>query len=334
MSQDLSTPITVHAADGYVLHGRVWRDAAQTAALRPVVIINPATSVRSSYYARFAQFLHHHGCDVVTYDYRGIGDSRPRSLRGFSASWLDWGRLDFEAVLGWASQNFPGQPLQVVAHSVGGVVLGLAPSNHLVSRAFSMGAQFAHWPDYAPEKRITMLLKWHVVMPVLTALLGYFPGRTLGWMEDTPRGVVRDWLATAPRFEDAYRSGPHAMTQAERAKLADGFAAMQGPLLALGVVDDEFGTVPAIQRLLAYFKHSHTVHLQLPPAAIGVPAIGHFAFFHSRFEASLWPLALDWLASQSLRADLQQFVVQPAAACQRAQRCQIQENSHARRDQT
>ena len=44
-----------------------------------------------------------------------------------------------------------------------------------------------------------MLAKWHLAMPVLTACLGYFPGRRLGWR--TPRGVVRDWSFMGPRFE-------------------------------------------------------------------------------------------------------------------------------------
>ena len=30
---------------------------------------------------------------------------------------------------------------------------------------------------------------------------------------------------------------------------------------------------------------------------VGVDRIGHFAFFHSRFETSLWPIALSWLTA-------------------------------------
>ena len=122
-------PLSVRAEDGYVLKGFVWRHDGTEQGLRPVVIINPATSVRCLYYAQFAAFLYRHGFDVVTYDYRGIGESRPASLKGFHAGWLDWGRLDFEAVLRHVAADFPGQPVQVVAHSVGGVLIGLAASN-------------------------------------------------------------------------------------------------------------------------------------------------------------------------------------------------------------
>ena len=89
-------------------------------------------------YSRFAEYLHGHGFDVLTYDYRGIGESRPASMRGFQASWMDWGQKDFEAVLTYARREFPGQPVDVAAR-IGGFVTGLAPSSHRLRRIFTMG---------------------------------------------------------------------------------------------------------------------------------------------------------------------------------------------------
>lgn len=298
----ITEPISFAAPDGYRLRGTVWRHP-DPAPSRPVILINPATSVRARYYARFATFLHGHGFDVISYDYRGIGDSRPASLRGFEAGWIDWGRLDVEAALRYATEHFPGQPIQVVAHSVGGFLIGLAESCHRVSRVFSVGAQFAHWRDYAPRRRLGMLLKWHVFMPALTRVCGYFPGSRLGWLEDTPRGVVRDWTAPWPRFEDAWRRGPLRLPEAELRELVERFARLPGPTLAVSLSDDEFGTVPAIQRLLRYYRNSETTHLHLTPAQVAESAVGHFAFFHNRFETSLWRIPLAWLRDGVLPVD-------------------------------
>jgi predicted alpha/beta hydrolase len=245
-----------------------------------------------------------------------IEASAGRARHHFAACALDgwnWGRLDFEAVLQRAFSTFPHQPVQVVAHSIGGVLVGLAPSNHRIDRVFTMGAQFAHWRDYASHKRFGMLIKWHAIMPALTAALGYFPGGRLGWMEDTPSGVVRDWIAPQPRFEDAFQRDPHALTEAQRATLVKGFAALHAPTLALSVTDDEFGTVSAIERLLAYFSNSPRIHLRIPPDAMGLREIGHFAFFHSRFETSLWQIPLEWLKFRSVRDDVQRYVVKTDA---------------------
>ena len=286
--------IGIAAADGYLLQGHCWRHE-RADAQRAVVVINPATSVRCAYYARFAAYLHQHGFDVLTYDYRGIGQSRPERLRGFDAGWIDWGRLDFEAVLQHVERAFPGQPVQVVGHSVGGFLVGLAPSCHRIARVFTMGAQYAYWKDYARQQRWRLLLKWHLVMPALTAVLGYFPGKRLGWLEDTPKGVVRDWTARAPRFEDIWRTGPAALDAPARQTLVAQFAAVRADILAVGLSDDEFGTEVAIRRLLAYFSHCRRVHLHLRPGALGHARIGHFAFFHQRHQHDLWPLALEWL---------------------------------------
>lgn len=306
-------PLTIPAADGYLLHGRLWRHEGPVPASRPVVVINPATAVHSRYYARFAAYLHGHGFDVVTYDYRGIGESRPATLKGFEASWIDWGSQDFEGVLRFVAQTFPGQPVQVVAHSVGGFLIGLAESNHLIERVVTMGAQFAYWRDYAPQRRWSLLWRWHVVMPVLAAIFGYFPGRRLGWLEDTPRGVVDDWTARHPRFEDAYRRGRRRKTADERRQLVERFTRMRGATLALSMTDDEYGTVPAIHRLLGYFANSPATHLRVAPAMIGLAEIGHFAFFHQRFENSLWPIALTWLRHGRLPDNAPGKVLRPEA---------------------
>ncbi len=226
-----ATPFRHPAADGYSLGGFCWRHA-QPDPQRPLVIINAATSVRCRYYARFADYLFAHGCDVLTYDYRGIGESRPASLRGFQASWSDWGRLDFEAMLAHAAAHFPDQPVDVVGHSFGGCAVGLAPSAGQIRRVVMVGAQFAYWRDYAANQRWQLFGKWHVVMPLLTRVFGYFPGKRLGWLEDTPSGVVHDWTTRTPRYEHR-PSG--------RALAALPFAQVRAKTLAISLTDDPSG---------------------------------------------------------------------------------------------
>lgn len=305
----------VSAADGYPLDVSACINDSETFfSNRPVVIINPATSVHSRYYSHFANFLYANGFDVVTYDYRGIGNSRPKTLRGFDASWIDWGTQDFEGILRFVTTRFRGQPIHVVAHSVGGFLVGLAESNHLVSRVFSMGAQFAYWKDYARPRRWAMYWRWHVVMPTLAAIFGYFPGNRLGWLEDTPQGVVHDWTARHPRFEDAYRTGRRAMTEERRQQLVERFSQMKGETLALSVTDDDFGTIPAIHRLLDYFTSSPVTHLRVAPSMLGVKQIGHFAFFNNRFKDSLWHIPLSWLREGRIPEDAPGKLIRKEAA--------------------
>ena len=283
-------PFKEPAADGFILGGFIWRHASHDSA-RPVVIINAATSVRCRHYARFADYLHANGFDVITYDYRGIGESRPASMKGLRASWSDWGTLDFEAMLKRAQREFPGQPIDVVAHSFGGCAAGLGASGPVIRRLVTVGAQFAYWRDYAPAQRWRMLGKWHLVMPLLTMLYGYFPGKRLGWLEDTPAGVVLDWSTPTARYEKRPSGrGLHVKT----------FAAVKAQVLAISISDDPYGTIPAIERLLGYFTHCRKTHLRISPEDIDQTDVGHFAFFRSAYQATLWPIALSWLQSGEL----------------------------------
>lgn len=289
--------IQLSADDGHALGGYAWRHTQVTVMPRPVVIINAATSVRCHYYTRFAEHLFNAGADVLTYDYRGIGLSRNGSIERLEAGWIEWGQRDFEAMLQYAVAAFPTQPIHVVGHSVGGVLIGLAPSNHRISRVFTMGAQHAYWPDYLAGKRLGMWLKWHCFMPTVTRALGYFPGKWLGWLEDTPAGVVRDWVVMRAHFLDTYRypGGSCRLTSAECEALEARFASLTAPTLALSVTDDPYGTTKGIERLLKLYTGAPRWHQRVTPKALNVAEIGHFAFFHSRFESQLWPIARHWL---------------------------------------
>ena len=290
-------PFKEAAADGFALGGFTWRQFLPDSQ-RPVVIISAATSVRCRHYSRFAAYLFANGFDVMTYDYRGIGESRSASIKGLNASWTDWGALDFEAMLKRAQREFPGQPIDVVGHSFGGCAAGLGESGRVIRRLVTVGAQFAYWRDYAPEHRWRMFGKWHVVMPLLTLFCGFFPGKRLGWLEDTPTGVVRDWSTPAARYEQ--RPSGRALMKKTGALP---FANVRAQTLAISISDDPYGTIPAIERLLGYFSNATKTHLRIEPQDIGEQQVGHFAFFRSAYQATLWPIALTWLQTGALAPD-------------------------------
>ncbi|MGV0818495.1 alpha/beta hydrolase family protein [Martelella sp. AMO21009] len=295
-------PLRLETDDGRLLGGFLWRHSGVSAAW-PIVIISAATSVKCRYYSRFADYLFLNGFDVLTFDYRGIGESRPKSLRGFRADWVDWGAHDLEAALAYAERTFPGREIHVVGHSIGGFAIGLAPSNRRIGRILTVGSQFAYWRDYSEAERRRMYIKWHIVMPFLTRIFGFFPAKRLGWMEDTPAGVVRDWSRMKARFEYTVRQDLFIGGERESVILQRRFARVTAPILAIGLEDDPHGTPAALDRLLAYFTSSHRHHWRIAPADIDVSSIGHFAFFHDRFRDSLWPLALDWLRAGEIPAD-------------------------------
>lgn len=144
---DISFP----AADGYLLGATLFLPRG---AKRHAVLINSATAVPRKVYRGFAGYLARRGCAVLTYDYRGTGDSRqkslvgynqPKSLVGFKASMSDWAALDVTAAVAWMRERYKNLPLGYVGHSFGGQALGLLANNSEVSRALLIAAQAGYW---------------------------------------------------------------------------------------------------------------------------------------------------------------------------------------------
>jgi len=123
----IAEPVSISCRDEYRLAGHLWCTADRP---KGVVIVNPATGVLARYYHRYARFLASEGFAVLTYDYRGIGGSRPARLGGCGIAWRDWGALDFDAAVTWVGGRFAHAPA-VVGHSIGGFLPGFAVRSQL-----------------------------------------------------------------------------------------------------------------------------------------------------------------------------------------------------------
>jgi predicted alpha/beta hydrolase len=190
--------ITFPAADGYALGATLFlpRGAKQHA-----VLINSATAVPRKIYRKFAGYLARRGFAVLTYDYRGIGDSRqrallgyfkPKSLVGFKATMADWAALDMTAAVAWMRERYHTLPLTYVGHSFGGQALGLLANNTEVKRALLIAAQAGYWKLVASPERYRVFVLLNFAGMPLTRLLGYMPGWA-GVGEDLPKGVFEQW---------------------------------------------------------------------------------------------------------------------------------------------
>src|SRR6195952_2267276 len=131
--------ITLAATDRYPLGATLFLPRGVK---RHAVLINSATAVPRKVYNGFARYLAGRGCAVLTYDYRGTGDSRqksltgynqPRSLTGFKTSMADWALLDTTAAVAWMRGRYKDVPLSYVGHSFGGQALGLLSNNTEIS---------------------------------------------------------------------------------------------------------------------------------------------------------------------------------------------------------
>jgi len=283
-----ATDLSIPAADGYALAATLHEPAPDAATLPgPVTVVGSAAAVRRRFYDLFARSLAESGRTVVTFDYRGIGGSRPDRLRGFAAGMRDWGTKDIAGVLAWTAERYESRAIHFVGHSFGGFGIGLAHNNHLVSRHLGIATPYTYWGLMdAPEKyRVGLLMT--AAVPLFVPLAGRLPGRFIGG-EDLPPGIALEW-ARWIRNKEMFFTDP---TLPERAH----FAHFTAPTCFMRFTDDPWSTERGITQLAKRFTHAASTRIvNVSPADIGERHIGHFGFFKPRLAPALWPRALAWL---------------------------------------
>jgi predicted alpha/beta hydrolase len=282
-----TTALCLAARDGYPLAATLYEPESAADAPPAAALIASATAVPQGFYSRFALFLASQGIPALTFDYRGIGRSRPASLRRFAARASDWGTRDVPAMLDALAGRYPGRDVFVVGHSIGGPLLGLADNNGLVRGLIGVAAQSGDWRLWRGPRRYVLAGLWYVVMPGLTRVFGYFPGRKLALGGDLPAGVARElarWCRTRGYLAAHLgRSVP------------DCFGTFRGPILAYSSADDRVAPRAAVEALLRLYRQAATAqHRHLDPKALGLPPLGHVGFFRKE-SASLWPEVARWM---------------------------------------
>jgi len=284
--------ITFPAKDGYSLGGTLFLPRG---AKRHAVLISSATAVPRQIYKGFASYLAGRGSAVLTYDYRGTGDSRqkslvgynkPKSLAGFQASMSDWAALDAAAAVTWMRDRYNGLRLGYVGHSFGGQALGLLPNNTEIARALLIASQAGYWGLMTSPERYRVYALLNFVGVPLTRLLGYAPGR-MGLGLDLPKGVFLQWVRWV-------MSKRYMFDDPTLEALAN-FPNYRGALRALCISDDPWATRPAVDLLCSGFTSITPDIDTITPSDVGVARIGHFGFFRSQHRDMLWRGAAEWL---------------------------------------
>ena len=286
-----STVLAIPAADGVPLAASFYAPAERDEGASGTIVIASATGVKRHYYDAFARHLAGRGFRAVTFDYRGIGGSRPQkapTLRGLEATMRDWGERDLEGVLAWTAERFRGDPLRLLAHSVGGQLLGLAPSAAHVERAALIGSQSGYLGHYELPWRWMYRVVMHAAIPAATRTIGYFPSSRLGLGEDLPAGVAAQWAG--------WCRDPEYFFGASQAVPRAGYESLRIPMLALGIADDTIAPRRAVDALARMYANAAVERVHLQPREVGLRKIGHFGYFRS-WASPAWKVASDWITT-------------------------------------
>lgn len=276
------------AQDGYLLQAIHYPVGGER---RGRLIVAGATGVSQRFYSRFAHFAAAQGIEVWTLDYRGVGLSRPMSLRGFKMNYLDWARLDLAALLTHVLAQGEG-PVWMLGHSYGGHAFGLLP-NHAQVQRFATLATGAGWHGWMPPlERWRVRLMWRVLGPLIVRTRGYLAWSLLGMGEDLPRDVFYQWRHWCqwPRYFFDDPAMPEVAAQ---------FAQVRTPILAINATDDKWAPPTSRDAFMAGYCNAPVQALTIEPRSLGLSAIGHMDYLRPK-ASRLWQQILDWLQTGKL----------------------------------
>lgn len=277
----------LETADGYLLAATLFDPEKE---VKRIVVIASALGVPRYFYFKFARFLAGQGFAVLTFDYRGIHESKGGNISGSEMKMEDWGRLDIDAALGFMIGKYPGKPLVYVAHSCGGQLVGLAPNSEKINAMVFVACQSGYWGHWSWPYRWGVWFTWYS-LPLLVPFFDYIPARLMGISSvNLPSGVAQQWAAWGKR--PGYLFDPAFGLDTAR------YRRFEVPLLAYTVADDPFfAPAASVEALLEEYPNAEIEQRVADPGDYRQKSIGHFGFFREKFKESLWEEALHWMNS-------------------------------------
>jgi len=201
----------------------------------------PAMGVPAKHYLPLAEACAAQGIAVALHEWRGIGSSDRRASRR-----EDWGyrqclQWDLPAGIAQAKALWPGVEWWLGGHSLGGQLACLYASMHRdeVSGLALVASGSPYWRCFAYGAGI--YAAYALVNP-LSHLLGYLPGRRIGFGGNEARGLIADWSRSG-------RTGRYSASGLS-VDLEQQLAQIRAPILALSLHDDWLAPPASLNWLL------------------------------------------------------------------------------------
>ncbi len=248
---------------------------------KKVLVIASATGVKQEFYKKFALFLAEHKITVLTFDYAGIGQSLTTSIKVLKHNAADWGNKDLESIFQYVKKNFAAYEKYVLGHSIGGQLLGMAPSIVDFNKIILIASQSGYWRYWKGFGQVKMWFNWYVLFPALLNSFGYLPSKKVSGMEDLPKNVANQWRNWGKHKKYIFSELNHSSSLYSRLRL---------PVTAVSIDDDEFAPKGAADWMAAQYSTANKKFMHLIPKDFDTHKIGHFGLFKSKFQNSVWKI--------------------------------------------
>ena len=252
-----------------------------------LLLINSATGVKQQVYFSFAKHFAENGFTAITYDYRGIGDSKPKKMNGFHATMRIWGTDDFKTVTDFIKKNYQNHQKFCLGHSVGALIIGMNEDAHIFDKFIFVATQDAYIGNLKANIAASAVLGFGIAVPLTTKFFGYFPAHRFGLGESLPKGVAYDWRTLILNKKSTSRLYEKIATHFSKDLKQETFI--------IQAEDDPWVTMKGMENLMNnVYPHLKKTYREIKVSDSEKGEIGHINFFRS-FNKNLWKIVLNEL---------------------------------------
>ncbi|MEM1080425.1 MAG: alpha/beta fold hydrolase [Pseudomonadota bacterium] len=237
----------------------------------------PGLGITARYLIGFGEALAQHGIRLLIHEWRGNGSSNLRAARGQNWGYQALIAQDIHAAL-QASSRLAGGPVAIGGHSLGAQLASIAAALHpaRVNRLLIIAGGTPYWRALGGSMRIKILMAAGLFSS-LSTIVGYLPGKRIGFGGREARSVMTDWsrtILTGQYLEPSqHEDGRPATVEAALAELAL-------PVLTLRMQDDHWVPQSSLDYLLGKMPQATVEQRMIDAAAMQQPA-DHFGWMNA-----------------------------------------------------
>lgn len=240
-----------------------------------LILCVPAMGVSAKQYIALIKSFAKLGISAACFDLRGNGNSNIRASRSENFGYAELVEQDLPAAISALKNEFGNNyELVLFGHSLGGQVCSLYLSqNPNAARTLILAASCSvHYKSWPLPGRWGLLVFSQLAF-VIATIVGYFPGRKLGFGGREARSVMKDWAYNA-------RTGNYRLSGSQQSYIP--FQTINDlNVMSVNFDDDELAPVSATNQLLAKINARTTYQICLGAADIGRSSAGHFNWLRS-----------------------------------------------------
>ena len=275
--------ITIKAADGYLLSALYSTPPEETS---NTVVLSSAIGVRKEFYIEFSQYLVQNGYNVLLFDYRGIGESAPQDLKKTKSFMHEWGTMDMNAALNYVVQKKGKTDIIWLGHSIGGQLVALLEKKAHIKKVIAINAALGYWGYFSFPRNIMVWSLWYLVQPVLIKWYGYGKMKKIGWGENLPANILKEWKQWCVNRN-------YFLPYLESTNQKVFFDDFSIPLTAVYTSDDYIANDITVPLMLKFFPNAPSQIKKLTVRDYTKDRVGHNGIFRKKFEKTLWPALVE-----------------------------------------